>query len=89
MSVSDDLMLRYYELVSAMTFDGLQKIKADIKSGALHPMEAKKRLAAEMVGRFCGPGEARRPGKSSSRYSARRISLMISRWQRSPGKAKR
>ncbi|MEK6697843.1 MAG: tyrosine--tRNA ligase [Nitrospirota bacterium] len=57
MSVSDDLMLRYYELVSAMTFDGLQKIKADIKSGALHPMEAKKRLAAEMVGRFCGPGE--------------------------------
>ncbi len=53
MSVSDDLMLRYYELVSTVSLDDLQKIKADIKSGALHPMEAKKRLAVELVDRFC------------------------------------
>jgi len=53
MSVSDDLMLRYYELVSAVLLEDLQKIKADIKSGALHPMEAKKRLATELVNRFC------------------------------------
>jgi tyrosyl-tRNA synthetase len=53
MSVSDDLMLRYYELVSAVSLEDLQKIKADIKSGALHPMEAKKRLASELVDRFC------------------------------------
>ena len=57
MSVSDDLMYRYYELVSAVTLADLQKIKADIASGALHPMEAKKRLAAEMADRFCGTGE--------------------------------
>jgi tyrosyl-tRNA synthetase len=49
MSVSDDLMYRYYELVSSVSLDELQKIKDDIKSGALHPMEAKKRLAAECV----------------------------------------
>ena len=53
MSVSDDLMLRYYELVSSVTLAELEKIKADIKSGALHPMEAKKRLATELVDRFC------------------------------------
>jgi tyrosyl-tRNA synthetase len=53
MSVSDDLMLRYYELVSSVTLEELEKIKADIKSGALHPMEAKKRLAVELVDRFC------------------------------------
>ena len=57
MSVSDDLMLRYYELVSAVSLEDLAKIKADIKSGALHPMEAKKRIAAEMADRFCGAGE--------------------------------
>jgi tyrosyl-tRNA synthetase len=57
MSVSDDLMLRYYDLVSSVSFDELQKIKADIKSGTLHPMEAKKRLAVELVDRFCVSGE--------------------------------
>ncbi len=57
MSVSDALMLRYYELVSAVSLDELAKIKADIESGALHPMEAKKRLAVEIADRFCGTGE--------------------------------
>jgi len=57
MSVSDDLMLRYYDLVSAVPLVELNKIKKDTKSGELHPMEAKKRLAAEMVDRFCAQGE--------------------------------
>jgi tyrosyl-tRNA synthetase len=57
MSVSDGLMLRYYELVSSIPLDDLQKIKADIKSGILHPMEAKKRLAVEISDRFCQAGE--------------------------------
>ncbi len=57
MSTSDDLMLRYYELVSSVSLDEFGAIKADIKSGALHPMEAKKRIAAEIVDRFCGTGE--------------------------------
>jgi tyrosyl-tRNA synthetase len=57
MSVSDDLMYRYYELISAVSLDELQRIKDDVRSGALHPMEAKKRLAAEMADRFCGSGE--------------------------------
>jgi tyrosyl-tRNA synthetase len=57
MSASDELMLRFYELVSSVSLEGLQKIKADIKSGALHPMEAKKKLAAELVDRFAGSGE--------------------------------
>jgi tyrosyl-tRNA synthetase len=57
MSVSDVLMLRYYELVSAVSLVELEHIKNDIASGALHPMEAKKRVAAELVDRFCGSGE--------------------------------
>ena len=57
MSISDDLMLRYYELVSAVSLDGLETLKANVKSGVLHPMEAKKRLASELADRFCAPGE--------------------------------
>jgi tyrosyl-tRNA synthetase len=53
MSVSDDLMYRYYELVSTVSLAELEKIKADVKSGTRHPMEAKKRLASELVDRFC------------------------------------
>jgi len=45
MSVSDSLMLNYYEL---LTSEDLAAVKA------MHPMEAKKRLAALMVERFHG-----------------------------------
>jgi tyrosyl-tRNA synthetase len=57
MSVSDDLMYRYYELTSSVSLPELDKLKVDIKSGALHPMEAKKRLGVELADRFCGTGE--------------------------------
>jgi tyrosyl-tRNA synthetase len=57
MSVSDVLMLRYYELVSSISLENMVKLKNEIKAGELHPMEAKKRLAAELVDRFCGKGE--------------------------------
>lgn len=57
MSISDDLMIRYYELVSSVSLEELEKIKTGVRSGTLHPMEAKKRLAAELADRFCGAGE--------------------------------
>lgn len=57
MSVSDTLMIRYYELVSSVPLAELEQMKKDIASGSLHPMEAKKRLAAELADRFAGPGE--------------------------------
>src|SRR5512145_1838657 len=57
MSVSDVLMLRYFELVSSVSLADLGKIKSDLAVGSLHPMEAKKRLAVELVDRYCGEGE--------------------------------
>lgn len=52
MSISDDLMLKYYELLSELSLEELEKLKEDIKSGKKHPLEAKKELAMEMVRRF-------------------------------------
>jgi tyrosyl-tRNA synthetase len=42
MSISDELMIRYYQL---LTDEDTEKIERDIKSGKLHPMKAKEELA--------------------------------------------
>lgn len=55
MSVSDELMLRYYELLSDMPLSDLEQLKTGLKDGSVHPMEAKKALGREIVGRFHGP----------------------------------
>jgi len=56
MSISDDLMIRYYELLSDMTLADLEKLKSDLKDKSLHPMAAKKALGREIVSRFHGAG---------------------------------
>ncbi|OGV98142.1 MAG: tyrosine--tRNA ligase [Nitrospinae bacterium RIFCSPLOWO2_02_FULL_39_110] len=54
MSISDDLMIRYYELLSDVSVDDLKKLKDEMKDDSLNPMELKKRLAKEIVRRFHG-----------------------------------
>jgi len=54
MSVSDKLMLRYYELLSHISVDELNGLKDGIKGNSVHPMEAKKSLAFEIVERYHG-----------------------------------
>ncbi len=54
MSISDELMVRYYELLSDVDLAGLQRVKDGVagKDGGAHPMESKKALARELVARF-------------------------------------
>ncbi|RJQ56665.1 MAG: tyrosine--tRNA ligase [Nitrospiraceae bacterium] len=54
MSISDGLMLRYYELLSHISLNELNALKNGIGGGAAHPMEAKKSLASEIVERYHG-----------------------------------
>jgi tyrosyl-tRNA synthetase len=56
MSISDDLMLRYYELLSDMTLADIDLLKRNLKDHSLHPMAAKKQLGREIVSRFHGVG---------------------------------
>ncbi len=58
MSISDELMVRYYELLSQIDLDELNKLKDDLKDGIKHPLVAKKELAFEIVKRFHGYEEA-------------------------------
>ena len=56
MSISDDLMLRYYELLSDMTLAELDQLKNKLATKMVHPMAAKKALGREIVSRFHGAG---------------------------------
>ena len=54
MSVSDDLMFRYFELLSSLDLDEIKGLKDGIADGRLHPKDVKTRLAQELVERFHG-----------------------------------
>ncbi len=54
MSVSDELMLRYYELLSHISLEQLNELKKGLKENTVHPMETKKSLAFEIVERYHG-----------------------------------
>ncbi|MFZ0678754.1 tyrosine--tRNA ligase [Candidatus Binatus sp.] len=56
MSVPDKLMVRYYELLTSATPEEI----AAVKSGGMHPMEAKKRLARMIVTEYQGASAATR-----------------------------
>ena len=61
MSITDELMVRYYELLSDVDLATLQKVKDGVagRPDGAHPMESKKALARELVARFHGAAEAR------------------------------
>ena len=50
--VSDELMFKYYELLTDLTVDQIEALKADMKSGKLHPKKVKVDLAKTLVTRF-------------------------------------
>ncbi len=54
MSISDELMWRYYELLSDRSLDAIRDLKAQVQSGVLHPKTAKEDLAEEITARFHG-----------------------------------
>ncbi|MEA3314498.1 MAG: tyrosine--tRNA ligase [Campylobacterota bacterium] len=60
LSISDELMWRYYELLSSKTLEELKILKEDVKSRKIHPKLAKDLLAIEIVDRFHGVGAGRK-----------------------------
>ena len=49
MSISDDLMWKYYELLTDVPLEEIAAMKAGNTNGTLHPMEIKKRLAETII----------------------------------------
>ncbi len=54
MSLTDELMLRYFELVTAVPMEDIKEIDTGLENGELHPRDVKMRLAREIVAQYHG-----------------------------------
>ncbi len=52
MAISDELMWRYYELLSSKSLEDIAALRAGVENGSIHPKAAKEELAHEMVTRY-------------------------------------
>jgi tyrosyl-tRNA synthetase len=57
MSISDELMWKYWVLLTDLRLSEVESLKAAVRAGDLHPMEAKKRLARTITAGFHGEDE--------------------------------
>jgi tyrosyl-tRNA synthetase len=58
MSISDELMWKYWVLLTDLRLSEIEAMKADVAAGKLHPMETKKKLARTIVAGFHGEAAA-------------------------------
>lgn len=58
MSISDELMWKYWTLLTDLRKSEIAQMQADVASGALHPMQAKKNLAHAITSDFHSAAEA-------------------------------
>jgi tyrosyl-tRNA synthetase len=72
MSISDELMWRYYELLSARAPTEVAGMKAECASGAMSPKTAKLALASEIVERYHGAGAGAVAAEAWERQFSRR-----------------
>jgi tyrosyl-tRNA synthetase len=72
MSISDDLMWRYYALVTSLTGAEAEALQARVARGEKHPKEAKTDLARRIVSDFHGEAAAVRAADEFDRVHAKR-----------------
>lgn len=58
LSISDELMWRYYELLSEKSLQEIEQMKQDVKNQTLHPKVAKENLALEITAKYHNDLEA-------------------------------
>jgi tyrosyl-tRNA synthetase len=90
MSIPDHLMWSYYELVTDRTPGEIAALKEQVQSGTLHPMDAKMRLAEEVVSDFQGAQAGRKAAEDFQRVFRDRQAPAEAPWQKiAAGPAKR
>src|SRR6266852_5774712 len=71
MSIPDELMWSYYELVTDRMPQEIVALRKEVSSGALHPMDAKMRLAEEVISGFHGQAAAGKAAENFQRHRDR------------------
>jgi tyrosyl-tRNA synthetase len=72
MSVSDELMWRYYVLLTDLSSDEVLQLRNRVSAGDLHPKQAKVDLARRIVADFHGDAESARAAEEFERRFSRR-----------------
>ncbi|MHB1702341.1 MAG: tyrosine--tRNA ligase [Acidobacteriaceae bacterium] len=67
MSINDDLMWKYWTFLTDLRQSEIDQMRSDVAAGSLHPMEAKKRLARNIVTGFHSAEEAQRADENWAR----------------------
>ncbi len=67
MSIPDELMWQYYELITDRTPAEIAALKTEVAGGKLHPMDAKMRLATEVIATFHGQDAANKAAENFQR----------------------
>ncbi|MCU1239843.1 MAG: Tyrosine--tRNA ligase [Candidatus Acidoferrum typicum] len=67
MSISDELMWSYWDLVTDRTESWIAEIRKTIKEGTTHPMDVKMRLAQEIIAQFHGRDAAKQAADNFQR----------------------
>ncbi len=72
MSISDELMYRYFELLTDLSIPEISELRRKVASGAIHPMATKMDLARRIITDFHGPQQARQVEEEFSRVFRQR-----------------
>jgi tyrosyl-tRNA synthetase len=67
MSIPDELMWTYYDLVTDRTPSEIAALKKEVATGGAHPMDVKMRLAQEVIAGFHGEEAARKAADNFQR----------------------
>ncbi|HTW22409.1 MAG TPA: tyrosine--tRNA ligase [Candidatus Baltobacteraceae bacterium] len=90
MSISDELMWSYYELLTDFTSLVIVRLREEVRTGVLHPKKAKMELAHNIVAGFHGEEAARKAGEEFDRvFSGRQAPEEAPRQVLPVGSAKR
>ena len=81
MSVSDDLMWDYYELLTDLSVADINTLKQGVASGVTHPKQAKVDLAKHVVGDFHSVQEAQEAAEEfERRFSRKEVPEVVEEW---------
>jgi tyrosyl-tRNA synthetase len=85
MSISDEMMWRYYDLLTDLSAAEIERMRQDVAGGKAHPMNLKKELAERIVADFHSPEAAQKAAEDWGRqfqrhevpHSAERVSVRL------------
>ncbi len=77
MAISDDLMWRYFQLLSRRPPDEVARLQADCRSHAVNPRDVKESLAFELVARFHGEPAAAEARDAANRWLRERTVVAL------------